>query len=58
MDDILANHKPPALTPSQEAEIERILEEARAHYAAEGLITADEMTVYRRSIDAPGYPYE
>ena len=35
----------------------RILEEARTHYAAEGLITADEMANYRRSLNAPGYPY-
>jgi len=58
MDDILANHKPPPLTASQEQEIERILEEARVHYAAEGLISSDEMATYRRSIASPGYPYK
>ncbi len=57
MDDILAHHKPPPLSDSQEDDIERILEEARAHYAAEGLITADEMATYRRSLNTPGYPY-
>jgi len=58
MEDILAHHKPPALPASQEEEIERILEEARTHYAKEGLITADEMETYRRGMNAPGYPYE
>ena len=29
-----------------------------SHYAAEGLISTEEMAIYRRSIDAPGYPYE
>jgi trimethylamine--corrinoid protein Co-methyltransferase len=57
MDAILADYKPLALSPSQEQEIERILEEARAHYEAEGLITADEMKTYRRDIASGRYPY-
>lgn len=58
MDDILAHHKPAPLTASQEEEIERILREARAHYAAEGLITAMEMKTYLQQLDSDRYPYE
>jgi len=58
MDDILANYTPPPLTPGQENEIESILEEARRHYNQAGLISADEMTAYRSSMDSSRYPYE
>jgi len=58
LDDILTNYSPPPLTVSQEEEIERILEEARAYYQKQGLITSDEMAVYRQGMRSPRYPYE
>jgi len=38
VEEILATHKPKPLSPSQDEEIERILEEARAYYKKRGLI--------------------
>ncbi len=38
MEEILATHKPKPLTASQENEIERILEEARAYYKKKGML--------------------
>ena len=38
MEEILATHKPKPLTPSQEEEIERILEEARAYYKKKSML--------------------
>lgn len=38
MDQILATHKPDALTPKQEEDISRILEEAREYYRKKGLL--------------------
>ncbi len=38
MEEILATHKPKPLTASQEDEIERILEEARAYYKKKGMM--------------------
>lgn len=38
MEEILARHKPKPLTPSQEEEIERILEEAREYYRKRDMI--------------------
>ena len=58
LDDILTNYSPPPLTASQEEEIERILEEARAYYQKQGLITSDEMAVYREGMRSSRYPYE
>ncbi len=58
LDDILTNYSPPPLTVSQEEEIERILEEARAYYQKQGLITSDEMAVYRQGMRSSRYPYE
>ena len=57
-DDILTNYSPPPLTASQEEEIERILEEARDYYQKQGLITSDEMAVYRQGMRSSRYPYE
>ncbi|MFC1955131.1 trimethylamine methyltransferase family protein [Chloroflexota bacterium] len=57
MKEILATHKPKRLTSSQEADIERILEEARSYYKSKGLITDSEMAVYRESMKSPDYPY-
>ena len=58
MEDILATHKPTPLTPGQEEDIERILEEARSYYKERGLIPDDEMATYRNSMKSPNYPYE
>jgi len=58
MEEILATHKPTPLTPSQEEDVERILEEARKYYKDRGLITDEEMKTYRRSMKSTNYPYE
>ena len=58
MEEIVATHKPTPLTPGQEEEIERILEEARTYYREKGLISEEEMATYRESMKAPNYPYE
>jgi len=58
MEHILATHRPTPLTPSQEQDIERILEEARNYYKERGLITDDEMLAYRNSMKSPNYPFE
>jgi trimethylamine--corrinoid protein Co-methyltransferase len=58
MDEILANHKPTPLTSNQEEEVERVLEEARKHYKERVLITDEEMSTYRKSMQSPNYPYE
>jgi len=46
MEEILATHKPTPLTPSQEEDIQRILEEARKYYREKGLISEEEMATY------------
>ena len=38
MEEILATHKPEPLTPKQEEDVERILEEARQYYRGRGLM--------------------
>jgi len=38
MEEILETHKPDPITPSQEKDIERILEDARRHYRKRGLM--------------------
>jgi len=38
MEGILATHKPDPLTPKQEDDIERILEDARQYYRGKGLM--------------------
>jgi len=58
MEQILATHKPTPLTPSQEEDIERILEEARKYYKERGLISEEEMATYRESMKSPNYPHE
>jgi len=57
MEEILAAHKPTPLTPGQEEDIERILEEARKYYKEKGLITEEEMATYRENMKSPDYPY-
>ncbi|MBE9514422.1 MAG: trimethylamine methyltransferase family protein [Chloroflexi bacterium] len=58
MEEILATHKPTPLTPGQEQDVERILEEARKYYEKRGMISQDEMAEYRDTMKSPGYPYE
>ncbi len=58
MEEILATHKPVPLTPSQEQDVERILEEAREYYKKRGMIPDGEMAAYRESMKSPNYPYE
>ena len=58
MEHILATHKPTPLTPGQEEDVERILEEARNYYQERGLIPDDEMATYRNSMKSSNYPYE
>jgi len=50
MESILASHKPMPLTDRQEDDLERILEEARAHYQKTGQISGDEMAGYRAAL--------
>ena len=57
-DEILANHKTAPLTSNQEEGVERVLEEARKYYEQKDLITQEEMSTYRRSLQSPNYPYE
>jgi len=58
MEEILATHKPVPLTPKQEEDVERILEEARQYYHKKELISDEEMVKYRKSMKSSGYPYE
>jgi len=58
VEEILATHKPIPLTPSQEENVERMLEEARKYYKERGLISEEEMATYRKSMKSPNYPYE
>lgn len=58
MDEILANHKLTTLTSDQEEEVEKVLEEARKYYKEKGLITGEEMAVYRKGMQSPNYPHE
>ena len=38
MEEILASHKPTPLSPAQEEDIDKILEDARSYYKKKGLI--------------------
>lgn len=58
IEEILATHKPTSLTTSQEEDVERILEEARKYYQEIGLISEEEMPMYRESMKSANYPYE
>jgi len=57
MKEILATHKPTPLAPSQEEDVERILEEARKYYKERGMISDEDMSTYRASMKSPNYPY-
>ena len=57
MEEILATHKvSPPLTPSQEEDVERILNEARNYYRKKGQITDAEWELYLKDIRSPNYP--
>ena len=57
MEEILATHKTIPLTPGQEEDVERILDEARDYYRKKELISEEEMAVYRESMKSPNYPF-
>lgn len=59
MAEILATHKVSLpLTPSQEEEIGRILNEAREYYREKGLISDEEWEVYKEKVlKSPDYPF-
>jgi len=38
VEEILATHKPEPLTPKQEEDVEKLLEEARQYYRGKGLM--------------------
>lgn len=58
MEEILATHKVAVpLTPSQEEDIERILNEARKYYRDKGQITDEEWAAMKKDIGSPNYPY-
>jgi len=57
MQELLAPHKPVPLTPRQEEDIERILNEARKYYRDKGRISDTEWAVYMRSLQSAKYPY-
>jgi len=59
MGEILATHKVSIpLTPSQEEDIKRILNEAREYYRKQGMISDEEWGVYERKVlKSPDYPF-
>ncbi|GAH16942.1 unnamed protein product, partial [marine sediment metagenome] len=59
MEEILATHKVSIpLTPSQEEDIKRILNEARKYYREKGLISDEEWEVYQEKVlKSPDYPF-
>jgi len=59
MDEILATHRVSIpLTPSQEAEIGKILKEAREYYRERGMISDKEWLVYQEKVlKSPDYPF-
>lgn len=59
MAEILATHKVSvSLTSSQHQEIGRILKEAREYYREKGLISDDELEIYKKKVlRSPDYPF-
>jgi len=58
MEEILSTHKvDPPLTNNQENDIESILKEARQYYHEKGLITDEELKVYKEAFKKPNPPY-
>ena len=50
MEEILATHKAEPLTPKQEVDVTRILEEARQYYRKKGLISDAEWKEYTKQM--------
>jgi hypothetical protein len=48
--EILTSHKPIPLSPSQENDVARILQEAREFYRKNGQITDDEWKTYLETV--------
>jgi len=58
MEEILSTHKvDPPLTNNQENDIESILKEARQYYHEKGLITDEELKVYKEAFKKSNPPY-
>jgi trimethylamine--corrinoid protein Co-methyltransferase len=58
VEEILAIHKPTPLTPTQEADIGRILKEAREYYRKKGMISDEEWELYQEEVlKSPDYPF-
>jgi len=57
MEEILTTHKATPLTPGQEEDVERILDEARSYYRKKELISEGEMATYRESMKSSNYPF-
>ena len=58
MNEILATHKPPPLSPKQEQAIEGILKEARQYYKDKEMISDKEWEAMQKDLDSANYPYE
>lgn len=54
---ILATHKGDPLTAEQEAAVEKILQEARGAYRAQGQISDADWEAYMKVIESPTYPF-
>lgn len=57
MGELVQGHPGSRLTPSQEAAIESILQEARSHYRSAGLISDAEWKLYQEDLRSSEYPY-
>jgi trimethylamine--corrinoid protein Co-methyltransferase len=57
VEEILATHKAPALSDSEEAAVEGVLQEARDYYRSRGLISDKEWAEYQEDLASPDYPY-
>jgi trimethylamine--corrinoid protein Co-methyltransferase len=57
MEGILDTYNPPALSSSDEASIEQILEEARKYYREKGIISDKEWELYKKDLGSSNYPY-
>ena len=59
MEEILTTHKVSVpLTPGQEEDIKKILNEARKYYREKGLISDEEWEVYQEKVlKSPDYPF-
>ena len=52
VEEILANHKPLPLSDGEDQALEDILVEARNHYRAKGMISADEWDLYMKELES------